>query len=92
MPNEKPWLAVFAAWGGVDKCHGMWKRGTCVFGVADLPTLVAKREMFANKFYENHQPFALECLNEWVEYKSVCPNAVTFDSNYYQSLPFIKKG
>ena len=91
VPNEKPWLAVFAAWGGVDKCHGTWKRGTCVFGVEDLPTLISKREMFANKFYESHQPLALECLNEWIEYKTTCPNAEPFDYDYYKSLPFIKK-
>ena len=45
-------MAVYVAWGGVDRCHGVWKRGTCVFGVEDLPNLITRRELFANKFYQ----------------------------------------
>ena len=90
VPYEKPWLAVFAAWGGVNKCFGMWKRGTCVFGVADLPLLVPHREMFANKFYYDFQPLALDCLEAWIEHKSIC--VPPFDENYYAKLPFIQKG
>ncbi len=91
IPNEKPWLAVFVAWGGVDKCRGMWRRGTCVFGVEDLPTLITRRELFANKFYRDHQPLTLECLNAWIEMKTSCPSAHPLDYDYYKTLPFVHK-
>jgi hypothetical protein len=90
MPNEKPWLAVYAAWGGVDKCHGQWRHGVCVFGVGDLPNLLKRREFFANKFYIDSQPLALECLANWLEHKVKCPPP--FDDKYYKSLPFINDG
>ena len=83
-------MAVWVAWGGVDKCHGMWRRGTCVFGVGDLPQLLPHHELFANKFYIDYEPLALQCLNEWLEYKIACP---MHDSEYdfYKKLPYVLK-
>ena len=61
----------------------------CVFGVGDLPSLVSKKELFANKFYLDHQPVALHCMEEWIYYKTVLP--LPFDSLFYRALPFVKK-
>lgn len=88
-PNEKPWLAVWVAWGGAAKCHGKWKRSTCIFGVEDLPSLVGHRELFANKFYYDYQPLTLECLNNWIEHKARCPGEGNFNITYYEKLPYV---
>lgn len=90
MPGEKPWLAVYAAWGGVDKCRGWWRHGVCVFGVGDLPNLLTRKEFFSNKFYIDMQPLALECMNAWIEHKVHCPPK--FDDKFYKSLPFVING
>ncbi|ELU04293.1 hypothetical protein CAPTEDRAFT_85696, partial [Capitella teleta] len=58
-PNKKPWLA----------CYGMWKRGVCIFGAADLPDLRDRHEMFCNKFFLDVQPVALDCLEAWIQHK-----------------------
>jgi len=88
-PNDKPWLAVYVKWGLPSNCKGRFVRGICIFGVEDLPDLVVRRELFANKFYIDHQPLALTCLEAWIKHKTVCPTH--FDSQYYSHLPFVKK-
>ncbi len=40
---------------------------------------------------QNFQPLALQCLGEWIELKSTCPEAEPLDEKYYRSLPFINK-
>jgi len=84
-PSTKPWLAVYANWGE-ERCHGRSVRGVCVFGVGDLPLLLRRRELFANKFYEDYQPVTLDCLEAWLRHKELCPP--TDDLEYYRQLPF----
>ena len=87
-PSDKQWLAVYANWGEIP-CHGKIVRGVCVFGVGDLPALVRRRELFANKFYVTYEPLALDCLETWLRHKEIClPN---FDYDYYSKLTFIPK-
>lgn len=89
-PSDKPWLAVYANWDdGEMKCHGKRVRGVCVFGVGDLPNLTKRREFFANKFYKDFEPLALQCLSSWIRQKETCPPH--FDDKYYHSLPFIRR-
>ncbi|MEQ2217479.1 hypothetical protein XENOCAPTIV_011774, partial [Xenoophorus captivus] len=40
-------------------------RDICVFGVEDVPWIIEKKGMFANKFESNTSPEALDCLEEW---------------------------
>ena len=89
-PNRKPWLAVYVGWLGFARCHGLWIRSTCVFGVADLPQLLPHHELFANKFYIDHEPLTLICLNEWLEYKVKCPMKEE-DYDFYRQLPYVYK-
>ena len=89
-PDSKPWMAVWVAWGGVDKCHGISRHGTCVFGVGDLPQLLPHNELFANKFYIDNEYLTLQCLNEWLEFKVACPQLYS-DYDYYRGLPYIYK-
>lgn len=88
-PETKPWMAVYASWGGKDKCHGKYVRGVCVFGVADLNELVSKKEFFANKFYFDYQYFALDCLEEYIFNRTFVN--LPFETYYYKHLPFILK-
>lgn len=64
-------------------------RSVCVFGIEDLPRLINRKEFFVNKFYPDFEPLALDCLEAWIEQKTVCPEPL--DEDYYRKLPFIKK-
>ena len=88
-PETKPWLATYAAWGGVDTCSGKWMRGVCVFGLGDLPVLASRKELFANKFELDCHPFALYCLEEWINAKDM--SDVPVDLLYYRKLPFVRQ-
>lgn len=90
-PDDKPWLPVFVAWGGVNPCEGKYVRGVCVFGVGDLHSLTTKPHLFANKFYIDYQPYALDCMEEW-HFNRTARGTKDLNVTYYQSLPFIKRG
>ncbi|KAK3608206.1 hypothetical protein CHS0354_039222 [Potamilus streckersoni] len=84
-PDKKRWLAVFAKWG--ERCQGKYVRGVCVFGVGDLHELVAREELFVNKFHLTYQPLALDCLEEWLYNRTF--NSEIVDLDFYRNLPFI---
>ncbi|XP_029646874.1 N-acetyllactosaminide beta-1,6-N-acetylglucosaminyl-transferase-like [Octopus sinensis] len=88
-PNTKPWLATYAGWREKgDPCFGRWVRNICVFGIGDILYLTEKKHLFANKFYVNQQPLALDCMEEWLLKKACKP--LDLDLSYYKGLPFIK--
>ncbi|KAK3761371.1 hypothetical protein RRG08_024240 [Elysia crispata] len=74
-PNENPWLSSFSEWeasqGGKLRCRSKFVRGICIFSPADLPVLVKKVYLFANKFHITHHPAALHCLDQWIYNNSV---------------------
>ncbi|XP_060063005.1 beta-1,3-galactosyl-O-glycosyl-glycoprotein beta-1,6-N-acetylglucosaminyltransferase 4-like [Ylistrum balloti] len=84
VPDEKPFLATYANWGG--PCHGKYVRGMCIYGLGDLTELVSRKELFANKFHYDYQPLALSCLEEWHVNKTFVD--LPFKSYYYRQLPF----
>ncbi|KAL8602320.1 hypothetical protein ACOMHN_022833 [Nucella lapillus] len=98
-PRRKPYLSRYKNWGlgWVDSqdrrifqlpCYGKHMRTICIFGVGDLPLLTSRWEMFANKFYREFQPLALDCLEEWFwnvtlqEYSG----KVALDLSFYRNL------
>lgn len=83
VPDQKPWLSTFAAWGGVHPCHGKFVRGVCVFGLGDLTELVSRKELFVNKFYYYYQPYALQCLEEWHFNNTF--SVLPFKTHYYKT-------
>ncbi|XP_076445032.1 N-acetyllactosaminide beta-1,6-N-acetylglucosaminyl-transferase-like isoform X2 [Babylonia areolata] len=90
VPDQKPWLAVYASWPPRDLCEsGKHVRGVCIFGVRDLPQLVSRKELFANKFYLDFQPQALHCLDQWLVNRTRA--ALPLDTFFYRRLPFIKR-
>ena len=80
----------FKNWGELP-CAGKFLRGICIFGVGDLPLLVKARQLFANKFHQDFEPYALDCMEEWLynrtrdEYLGV----TDFDNSFYKTLEFV---
>ncbi|XP_043098590.1 beta-1,3-galactosyl-O-glycosyl-glycoprotein beta-1,6-N-acetylglucosaminyltransferase 7 isoform X2 [Puntigrus tetrazona] len=50
-------------------CKGQYIRDICVYGIGDLPWLIEKESMFANKFETANFPEALDCLELWHRHK-----------------------
>ncbi|KAM7006727.1 beta-1,3-galactosyl-O-glycosyl-glycoprotein beta-1,6-N-acetylglucosaminyltransferase 7 isoform 2-T2 [Tautogolabrus adspersus] len=50
---------------GHNGCKGRYVRDICIFGVEDLPWIINKNSMFANKFESKTFPEALDCLEQW---------------------------
>lgn len=48
-------------------CHfsGHYVRDICIYGMKDLPWIIKKNSMFANKFESTTCPEALDCLEQW---------------------------
>ncbi|XP_077200874.1 beta-1,3-galactosyl-O-glycosyl-glycoprotein beta-1,6-N-acetylglucosaminyltransferase [Paroedura picta] len=74
-------LARFVKWhyfeGDVSKgapyppCNGIHVRSVCVFGVGDLNWMLRKHHFFANKFDTDLDPFAVQCLEEYLRDKAL---------------------
>ncbi|BFZ03453.1 hypothetical protein BsWGS_06492 [Bradybaena similaris] len=88
-PNLKPWLTAYASWGGRDPCTTIRTRGICIFSPSDLPHLMERHEMFANKFYITHHPAVLHCLDQLLF--NLTFTGSTRNLTYYNSLPFALK-
>ncbi|KAL6458389.1 hypothetical protein MHYP_G00336190 [Metynnis hypsauchen] len=50
-------------------CNGHYVRDICVYAIEDLPWIIKKNSMFANKFESNSFPEALDCLEQWHRHK-----------------------
>lgn len=90
-PDDKPWLATYALWGGEGTCYGKFVHGVCIFGVGDLQNLRKRKELFANKFHIDYQPYALDCIEEWHYNKTLDPSLSDLNLTFYANLPFIRK-
>jgi hypothetical protein len=56
----------FVIWGDDIKCGGKYVHGVCVFSFPDLPVLISRPELFANKFQLTYNPVAYECMEKWI--------------------------
>ncbi|XP_061483632.1 beta-1,3-galactosyl-O-glycosyl-glycoprotein beta-1,6-N-acetylglucosaminyltransferase [Rhineura floridana] len=52
-------------------CNGVHIRSVCVFGVGDLNWMLRKHHFFANKFDTDIDPFAVQCLEEYLRDKAL---------------------
>ncbi|XP_062852731.1 beta-1,3-galactosyl-O-glycosyl-glycoprotein beta-1,6-N-acetylglucosaminyltransferase 7 [Trichomycterus rosablanca] len=50
-------------------CNGSYVRDICVYGIEDLPWIILKNSMFANKFDSTVFPEALDCIEQWHRHK-----------------------
>ncbi|KAK5872162.1 hypothetical protein PBY51_012887 [Eleginops maclovinus] len=79
-------------------CKGHYVRDICIYGVEDLPWIVKRNSMFANKFESNTFPEALDCLEQWHRNKvlnqTIVPNEASWllatqsnsSSSYFNSI------
>lgn len=81
------WTARFVNWGE-SNCYGRVIRGICVFGIVDLPTLVNRHELVANKFHLSADPIAYQCVEELMLNKSRI-NLPLNDATFYRQMPFL---
>ena len=71
-------------------CQGKWVRAICIFGVGDLPWLAQRPELFANKFFQDFEWLAFDCMEELIHNRTIASSRLTFDPTYYENLPFVK--
>ncbi|KAM7402420.1 hypothetical protein PAMP_017662 [Pampus punctatissimus] len=57
-PDEHYWVTL-------NHIKGHYVRDICIYGVEDLPWIINRNSMFANKFESNTFPKALDCLELW---------------------------
>ena len=74
-------------------CHGKRVSNVCVFGVGDLPLLSRRPELFANKFYIDYEPLALDCM-EQLHYRRLrrevrAGSAAEFNTSLYAAQEFV---
>ncbi|XP_069482019.1 beta-1,3-galactosyl-O-glycosyl-glycoprotein beta-1,6-N-acetylglucosaminyltransferase [Ambystoma mexicanum] len=78
-------VARFVMWhyfeGDVSKgapyppCSGAHVRSICVFGAGDLRWMLRTHHLFANKFDSDVDPFAIQCLEEYLRDKALYQHA-----------------
>ena len=81
--------AVIWSWKSV-KCHGHYVRGICIFGSGDLPWLVNKNELIANKFDIDHDHIVLDCLEEILQDRTRTNSLQNLNWDFYNNLPHVK--
>uniref|UniRef100_A0A3P8WQR1 Glucosaminyl (N-acetyl) transferase family member 7 n=1 Tax=Cynoglossus semilaevis TaxID=244447 RepID=A0A3P8WQR1_CYNSE len=57
-------------------CKGHYVHNICIYGIGDLPWLINKNSMFANKFESNSFPETVDCLEEWHRQKVLSQSSV----------------
>ncbi|XP_057701484.1 N-acetyllactosaminide beta-1,6-N-acetylglucosaminyl-transferase isoform X2 [Corythoichthys intestinalis] len=63
-------------------CNGRYVRSICVYGLKDLPWLIKKESMFANKFENDFEPEALDCLEQWHRNKLLSHTSVPIEPSW----------
>jgi beta-1,3-galactosyl-O-glycosyl-glycoprotein beta-1,6-N-acetylglucosaminyltransferase len=63
----------------------------CIFSVGDLALLASRPELFANKFYLDYEPLALDCMEQlhFGRLENELSGA-KFDTSFYESQSFVK--
>lgn len=67
---------------GHNGCKGHYVRDICIFAVEDLPWIVMRNSMFANKFETNSFPEAIDCLEQWHRNKVLSQATVPIEPSW----------
>ena len=64
----------------------------CVFGVADLPLLSTRKQLFANKFHHGYQQAAYDCMEEWHYARTAqqIKHGLSFNTSYYRDMDTVR--
>ncbi|KAL7891702.1 hypothetical protein AOLI_G00011780 [Acnodon oligacanthus] len=74
-PDEHYWVTL-------NHVKGRYVRDICVYAIEDLPWIIKKNSMFANKFESNSFPEALDCLEQWHRHKVLQQAMVPIKSSW----------
>lgn len=66
---------------------GHYIRDICIYGVRDLPWIITRNSMFANKFESNSFPEALDCLEQWHRNKVLSQATVPIEPSMLLATP-----
>ncbi|CAD5121298.1 DgyrCDS9827 [Dimorphilus gyrociliatus] len=88
-------IGRFKNWGGYPfdyPCAGKRVRGICILSIGDLSLLANRKELFANKFHLDYQPFALQCMRELIynRTRDELAGKREIDLSYYENLKMVK--
>uniref|UniRef100_A0A1I7Z6F9 Core-2/I-Branching enzyme n=1 Tax=Steinernema glaseri TaxID=37863 RepID=A0A1I7Z6F9_9BILA len=84
---EKYYISRFQTWfTDRQPCYGKLVQFSCVYGIRDIPAILARPELVAHKFYLDYQPAAFFCTYEAVRRRTLSPN-LDFDAREYAKLP-----
>ena len=74
------------------QCDGKFVRYVCIPGVADLPVLGIRPELFLNKVYWDYNHYVLDCLEELIYNRTVGEFYDKWNviSSEYANLYFVK--
>ncbi|XP_053172085.1 beta-1,3-galactosyl-O-glycosyl-glycoprotein beta-1,6-N-acetylglucosaminyltransferase 7 [Scomber japonicus] len=63
-------------------CKGHYVRDICIYGVEDLPWIINRNSMFANKFESSTFPKAVDCLELWHRSKVLRQATVSIEPSW----------
>ncbi|XP_070848788.1 beta-1,3-galactosyl-O-glycosyl-glycoprotein beta-1,6-N-acetylglucosaminyltransferase 7 [Chaetodon trifascialis] len=72
--------------GAHSGCKGYYVRDICIYGVEDLPWIINRNSMFANKFESNSFPEALDCLEQWHRNKVLSQATVPIEPSWLLAI------
>ncbi|CAH8473820.1 Beta-1,3-galactosyl-O-glycosyl-glycoprotein beta-1,6-N-acetylglucosaminyltransferase [Schistosoma haematobium] len=69
--SSSPFIARYVIWG-MEKCVSQYtRRSVCIIGKAHLPFIPSRMEFFVNKFQEDFQPIAYDCIEYYIMNKVI---------------------
>ncbi|XP_059926377.1 beta-1,3-galactosyl-O-glycosyl-glycoprotein beta-1,6-N-acetylglucosaminyltransferase 7 isoform X1 [Gadus macrocephalus] len=69
-------------------CKGRYVRNICIYGIEDLPWIIKRNSMFANKFESSTFPESLDCLEQWHRRKVLRQARVPIDPEWLLAVPY----
>uniref|UniRef100_A0A1I7SMI1 Beta-1,3-galactosyl-O-glycosyl-glycoprotein beta-1,6-N-acetylglucosaminyltransferase 3-like n=1 Tax=Bursaphelenchus xylophilus TaxID=6326 RepID=A0A1I7SMI1_BURXY len=85
------YIPRYQVWAGSRRrCHGKHVHTSCVYGIKDIPTLLARPELVAHKLYADYQPAAFYCLRKLVKERAHHPDQRLFKGKVYSQLAHVR--
>ncbi|XP_050409404.1 beta-1,3-galactosyl-O-glycosyl-glycoprotein beta-1,6-N-acetylglucosaminyltransferase [Patella vulgata] len=81
--------AVIWDWDHGVTCHGKHVRSVCVLGSRDLPWLSLRPNIFANKFDIDYDPVAIDCLEQFINFRTKHPTFSQTNWKYFLNMPHV---
>ncbi|CAL8104690.1 unnamed protein product [Calicophoron daubneyi] len=80
-------LVRYIHWGAAGCLSGVTVHNVCIMGVYNIPYLITIPHLFVNKFRDNVQPAAYDCMEYWIEKKLWREKSTrSLDPNFNQSV------